>query len=150
MIFYLVCQASKCWIYRYWYRLCVRYVFCQTPEWAEIYIRMWRIWAVEIQRQMKAAENSTLFLRTACSCCMQLHFGAGACSMRPMAACAYGEQDAPGILQRWRLVPLFPTVWRLISSPVKGWSLCSWLVELFLQWSEHSLPDGSGWLLMQG
>lgn len=106
-MWYFICvSSSKCWIYRYWSRLCIRYIFCLILEWAEIYIRMWRIWAVEIQRWMKAAENS---------CRVQLLFGAGACSRIPL-----GEQNASGLSRRWRLIPLLPAAWSLISSLGEG------------------------------
>lgn len=121
---YFICvSSSKCWVYRYWYRLCIRYIFCQTLEWAEIYVRMWRTWDVAIQRWMKAAESS---------CCMQLPFGAGA-----------GRAECIGALVEMEAHPFAP-------SCVESHLFSGWKAGAFAPgwWSEHSLPSGSGWCLV--
>lgn len=115
-MWYFICvSSSKCWIYRYWSRLCIRYIFCQILEGAEIYIRMWGIWAVEIQRWMKAAENSA-----ACSCCLVQGLAAASRWESRMHRDSRGDGGSSLCSQLRGLSSLF---W------VQGWCLRSRLVE---------------------
>ena len=92
-----------------------RYVFCQTLEWAELYTRMWRIWAVEIQRWMKAAENSTLFPSTA-----KASWRRGLQHASPGSQCVRSVGCA-GLSQRWRLASSLGE--GLVPLLLAGWTL---------------------------